>query len=154
MKKIISFILCLTLCCSVAFAEVDLSGMSYDELIALKNQINLAIWNSQEWQEVTVPQGIWVIGEDIPAGHWTISAQSSAYVLVTYGELLDDTGRSVSPWSSTYAIETIIGEKSWSYNENAISQIDLVLKDGCYLGIDGGSVIFTPYTGKPSLGFK
>ena len=101
-----------------------------------------------------MPQGIWVIGEDIPAGHWTISAQSSAYVLVTYGELLDDTGRSVSPWSSTYAIETIIGEKSWSYNENAISQIDLVLKDGCYLGIDGGSVIFTPYTGKPSLGFK
>ena len=43
MKKIISFVLCLVLCCSVALAEVDLSGMSFDELVALKDKINLVM---------------------------------------------------------------------------------------------------------------
>ena len=35
----------------------DLSGLSYDELVQLRDQINLAIWNSEEWEEVSVPSG-------------------------------------------------------------------------------------------------
>ncbi len=37
--------------------DIDLSHMSFEDLVTLKDQINLAIWNSKEWQEVTVPQG-------------------------------------------------------------------------------------------------
>ena len=43
---------------TVVFADIDLSGMNYDELVALKDQINRAIWNSDDWQEVEVPQGV------------------------------------------------------------------------------------------------
>ena len=64
---ILAFVLVLTLA-PAAFADVDLSGMSFDELVALKDQINLALWNSADWQEVTVPQGVWQVGADIPAG--------------------------------------------------------------------------------------
>lgn len=154
MKKFISIFLCLVLCASMALAEVDLSGMSFDELVKLKAQINLAIWMSQEWQEVTVPQGMWEIGVDIPAGHWTLIANKSAYVMLGYGNQLDESGKDLSFRGSIYELDTIIGEDNWAYDENSKNQTDFVLKDGCYLLIDGGSVIFTPYTGKPSLGFK
>ena len=56
MKKFLfSFIVLVLLITSAAADPVDLSGMSFDELVALRDQLNLAIWNSQEWQEVTVP---------------------------------------------------------------------------------------------------
>ena len=68
MKRII----CWTITLMILFAvpcscaeDIDLSGMSIDELVELKDRINLAIWNSQEWEEVTVPQGEWIVGEDI-----------------------------------------------------------------------------------------
>ena len=30
----------------------------------LKSKINLAIWNSREWQEVSVPRGVYQVGVD------------------------------------------------------------------------------------------
>ena len=72
MKKLIIVFLSVCMAISCAYSEsIDLSGLSYDELVALKDRIDLAIWNSQEWQEVEVPQGLYVVGKDIPSGTWT-----------------------------------------------------------------------------------
>lgn len=154
MKKIISFILCLVLCCSVSLAEIDLSGMSFDELVKLKAQINLAMWLSQEWQEVTVPQGVWEVGKDIPAGHWTITAAKDAYCSVFYGEKLDDSGRDISVYSKTYVCEGIVGTDHWMYSANEKNFFDLNMKEGYFFVVENGNVVFSPYAGKPSLGFK
>ena len=99
MKKLVSFFLAALLICSAAAADpVDLSGMSYDELVALRDQINLAIWNSQEWQEVTVPEGIWIVGEDIPAGHWSIRvAAEKDYFYVSCFDKLNETEKNARP---------------------------------------------------------
>lgn len=154
MKKVlticITFVLIFALV-PAAFAEVDLSGMSYDELVALKDQINLAIWNSAEWQEVEVPQGVWEVGADIPAGKWTILPGASGNTYVKIGTEIKDGGTDVRSKAS----ETIRNEKynyfdaasdltSWTYD----------FKNGEYVKIDDGPAIFTPYAGKPSLGFK
>ena len=69
MKKVITILITLALILSLsvsALADFDLSGLSFEELVALKDQINLAIWNSEKWQEVEVPHGVWLVGEDIP----------------------------------------------------------------------------------------
>ena len=155
MKKVISFVLCLALCCSVALAEVDLSGMSFDELVALKDKINLAIWNSQEWQEVTVPQGVWLVGEDIPEGHWTISCNTK-YARITTGTVLDDTKQSIDTWNSDFCVYESVTNPNYKYFDPGSdkTQIDLDLKSGVYVVIDQGDVVFSPYAGKPSLGFK
>ena len=156
MKRIASFLLVLSLLIPcIAFADIDLSGMSYAELVALKDQINLAIWNSQEWQEVTVPQGVWKVGEDIPAGHWTIKTTAlTAYITIC--SKLDESGKDADIWNSrVYYTEFIYGADSYFFDaENDRSEIDYELTDGLYVIIDSGSVIFTPYAGKPSLGFK
>ena len=133
-----------------ALAEVDLSGMSYEELVALKDQINLAIWECEEWQEVTVPQGIWKIGVDIPEGYWTISAADGAEVYLYWGPEI------IESWVSTdYGCTTVTSPNSDWYNENE-SQVSVnwELASGQYIQIDSGKAVFTPYSGKPDLGFK
>lgn len=155
MKKLLAVFLILALMVPTALAEsIDLSGLAFDDLVALRDRINLAIWQSAEWQEVTVPQGVWKVGEDIPAGHWTIMAADGAYAMIEYGDVLTESN-SISWSSSIYIIENIKSVTSRIYNENSDrTQIDIDMKDGFYIEISSGSVVFTPYTGKPSLGFK
>ena len=131
--------------------DIGLEGKSYDELVALKDQINKAIWDSAEWQEVEVPQGVWEVGADIPAGKWTILPGASGNTFVKVGTEIKDGGTDVSSKASAsvrndtykyYKAESDL--TSWTYEFTA----------GEYVKIEFGSAIFTPYAGKPSLGFK
>ena len=153
MKKVLCVLAVFICILTTAAAEVDLSGMSYDELVALKDQINKAIWESDEWQEVTVPQGVWRVGKDIPAGHWTVKAADGAYVSVDYCEKITAMGK--ADWSGKMRSELLKSptRSSFSPTEDRV-EFDQEMVEGMYLVIDDGSVIFTPYSGKPSLGFK
>lgn len=155
MKKVLAILIALALILSLsasALAEFDLSGLSFEELVALKDQINLAIWNSEEWQEVEVPHGIWLVGEDIPAGKWTITAGDKCSLRFYLGGKPTASGAELENYDNWWRL------KSTSYKffdeSTDLSSLDLDLSDGTYLWIDEGSVIFTPYAGKPSLGFK
>ena len=159
MKRLFCAILAFTLLLtSAAFAApetIDLETMPYDELVALKDRINLAMWASEEWQEVTVPQGVYAVGQDIPAGHWTITPVDGAYAYVKWGDVLDESGKNLDYGSQIYVSESITSE-TYSYYEKGKdkTQCDFDVKGGHYLVIESGDVVFTPYTGKPDLGFK
>lgn len=157
MKKLITIILLLALIAPAgALADLpDISGLSYDELVQLKNQINLAMWNSNEWQEVTVPVGVWKVGEDIPVGHWSISLSTSTsakWASVKYCDRLDKTGTDAGNQfdCDIYAYLDVAAPTNDRYPQ----VIDLDVKPGTYIIIGHGSVVFTPYSGKPDLGFK
>lgn len=164
MKRFFSILFALVISVTTfAQAETfDLSGMTYDELIALKDQINLAIWNSQEWQEVTVPQGVWKVGEDIPAGTWTVRCADigrNSYMMkecdFSWGEYLSESGRSVR-WKGRYDLVTIYNPNNEDYTEGQLTEYTFTVKNGDYIiiGEAYNKAVFTPYTGKPSLGFK
>lgn len=132
----------------------DLSGLSFDELIVLREQLNAAIWSSQDWQEVTVPAGTYQIGVDIPAGHWSLRTVASEHELfnVYYFDKLDRTGTTPGFGSTSAFLE--LGSPGFSaFGEVNPETLDLDMKDGWYLFL-GGAVVFTPYTGKPDFGFK
>lgn len=154
-KTVIALVVFLTLSVPcLALADVDLTGLSYDELVALKDQINLAMWQSEEWQEVTVPQGVWQVGVDIPAGHWTIKAYDGANTSIKYGSRLDSTGRDMG-YGDFDIYETVKSPSRSTFRKgDDQEQIDIDAKDGYYFVIDNGDAVFTPYTGKASLGFK
>jgi len=155
MKKLFALILSMVALSAPAMADVDLSSMSYDELVALKDQINLAIWNSQEWQEVTVPQGIWEIGVDIPVGHWTIRAADGVWCSVQYGSQIDTNGKELSRRSNDFFSEILVSTSSRVYTPGKdATALDVNALVGAYICIDKGDAVFTPYAGKPSLGFK
>ena len=136
-----------------AAEDIDLSGLSFEQLVALRERLNLAIWSSREWQEVTVPAGVWVIGQDIPAGHWSIRVAGDCdVILVSYFDKLDDAGLSVG--SGAYLFNQTIATPGLSgFGEVNAETMDIDMQDGWFFKCDG-AVIFTPYAGKPDLGFK
>ena len=155
MKKIICAILSAVLLCSLALpvaAEgIDLSALSWDELIALKAQINQELTTRDQWQEVEVPQGLWVVGEDIPEGMWTIVCNAGAAVVkwgysLREGEQRVDVLKSPSDTASVFSAADA--------QPGARTQYTLEAKKGMYIEVSFTSVIFQPYTGKPDLGFK
>lgn len=132
MKKTVALILALILIGAAAYAAIDLSGMSFDELMELRAQVDAALWASDGWTEATVPQGVYNVGEDIPAGRWTIKANASLWVFIYNGE-------------SEYC-------DSMYWLDSSDPQVNLVLKEGQRIEING-TVTFTPYT-SAALGFK
>lgn len=159
MKKLFCLLIALLFVPLVSFADLpDISGLSYDELIELREKINLAIWNCSEWQEVEVPAGVWEVGVDIPAGKWTITPVGPQYMNLWYGDKLNASGTDAGyGWDSVNGYNELLSTKtnkdgSWkdpSYPHYAI----LTLKDGWFVR-NAGTVTFTPYTGKADLGFK
>ena len=81
MKKFLITLLVVCMIIPIAASE-DLSSLSFDQLIDLRNQINAEIASRPEWKEVEVPVGQWVIGEDIPAGTYRIYAPKQALINV------------------------------------------------------------------------
>ena len=154
MKRFFCLLFVLVFLPLVSLADLpDISGLSYDELIQLKNQINLAIWNSEEWQEVTVPPGTWIIGEDIPAGHWSIRlGVKHGYSRVWYFEQPDEFNKPFAPLTK-YTSQAIATEDFHPFDQEYIHETDFDMQAGWYF-YNENTVIFSPYSGKPDLGFK
>lgn len=153
MKRFLILATVLILAAAPALADLDLSGMSFDELVALREQLNLAIWNCKEWQEVTVPEGIWIVGEDIPAGHWSIrvAAKQDYFFVSTFDKLNEIEKRPAH--GARYVDQDIASPGYSAFGAIYPESTDLILEDGWYFKC-GGACIFTPYAGKPDLGFK
>ena len=149
-KLLICLALCLALIVPAALAEIDLSGMTFDELVALKGEIDLALWASEEWQEVTVPTGVYHIGEDIPAGKWTIRPSDGHTAEVFYGVGLKNGGTRTE---KTYAYEQITSPNDSYAKYNSTESVTWTLEDGAYFVVETNSVVFTPFAGN-SFSFK
>ena len=157
MKKLISIILTLIMLVpAVSLADLpDISNLTYEELVQLKDKINIAMWNCEEWQEVTVPIGVWKVGEDIPIAHWSISlspSTSAQWASIKYCDMLNEAGTDAGNqfYCKIYDYLNVAAPTNDRYPQT----IDIDLKPGTYIIIGNASVVFTPYSGKPSLGFK
>ena len=105
-----------------------------------------------EYEEVEVPQGLYEVGPEIPAGKWTIRALDSNWTDVHVGRNANEAKtKVVYPYKAN---DTIYGKSSLYYRDGNKTEMTLELSEGDYVDIDLGSAIFVTYTGKPSLGFK
>lgn len=133
MKKVLCVLLVLALVGAAAYAAIDLSGMSFEELLDLRAQVDAALWASDGWQEVTVPMGVYYVGEDIPAGRWTVDGQGNTVTVTIFSG--DE-----EYWDTFY----------WLDSTDTTANINL--KRGQRVEI-ASVVVFKPYTGA-ALGFK
>jgi hypothetical protein len=161
MKRIIIVILLAVLLVPAAAEEdIDLSGLSFDELAALRDRCQLEMFQREEWQEVTVPQGLWEVGVHIPAGTWVIRCADinrNDYLLrkccIKWG-----TGRPDEKikWPNGYngSVE-IYNPNSIEYS-GQVTEYVVTLKTGDFIHIHPqyNQAVFSPYTGAPSFGFK
>lgn len=150
-----------------SISETDFSGMSLKDLLDLQQRIILAMWESDEWQEVEVPTGLYRIGKDIPAGHWTIKP-NGGYATVTYGDKVDKSLIGISYDSDTYEYKSLrapeaslnsvysayLGDEYAALFDSAYdSNWSVNLVEGYFIHIEDGPVLFTPYAGV-ELGFR
>ncbi len=156
MKRYLIFLVCLIMSvCFTAHADtIDLSGMTYDELIELIDEAQRQIMFSDYWQEVEVPQGEYLVGVDIPEGKWIVTAcpQAISYVsqrrltLYRFGIELQNEG------FYDYIVNTqLTGVETPQYQNYDWNFVRVDLASGDLFVVETGSVIFTPDKG---LGFK
>lgn len=129
---------------AIVMADVDLSGMSYDELVTLSKQVGMAIMQSEDFDSVTVPKGVWEVGVDIPEGTWIITPANQMCIIV-YGKSIDDTGNDMNQFASGNSSADL-------YNSNDSWKI--TAKSGNYICVKIGPAVFTTDTGSTGLGFK
>lgn len=155
MKKMFCLLFILIFIPVFSFADApDLSGLSYDELINLREQFNLLIWNSKEWKHVEIPTGIYVIGVDIPAGHWTIKPPAGDAVVIEYFKDVDETGKRPLDSLYNYDAESIADDNCSYASFVPMREVDFELKEGFYLTIvNGPYAIFEPFVSKPAFSF-
>lgn len=110
---------------------IDLSALSYAQLVDLQQRISAEIVTRPEWKEVTVPSGTWTVGKDIPAGEYSISATKTG----GYLRIRDERGSLLQGCGIREA-------------EDRIGKVEL--KEGYTVEIERGSLIFAPAI---SLGF-
>lgn len=140
MRKLICVLAAVVLMAgSFAVAEYDFSGLSFDQLLAVRAELDAAIWASDGWQEATVPQGAYVVGVDIPAGRWHVACYSLMAEVDVY------------PSESTYNADEYSAISLNVLSEDSPANIEL--NDGQYVVVSYGSAVFTPYT-SAALGFK
>lgn len=130
MKRLLSVLLIIGILFSCAFAEgVDLSYLSFAQLLQMQQIINEEIVRRPEWKKTTVPVGVWTVGVDIPAGSYSISAldgESSHIGIKTGTGILD----------STIILQTINSESS------AIGKVDL--QAGYVVTVEWNALVFSP----------
>lgn len=130
--------------------DFDVSSLSYAELVSLVNNAQMQIMKMDEWQEVEVPAGTYKIGKDIPEGHWTIKVPDgfSRTVFLYWSDVVNNNGQGIPRnGGSFYVKKGIVSENYVFGSEGEIKSVSWELKDGQYICIDEGSVIFTPYAG-------
>ncbi len=115
---------------SAASAEtINLSNLSYNELLELRQQVDFAIAQTREWKQVIVSPGEYIVGIDIPAGSYTVDLCGSLANIEVYSD-----GKRIHGHCLTKSDR--VGK--------------LPLQDGQIVRIEYGDMLFTPYKG---LGF-
>lgn len=132
----------------------DLEKLTNAELVVMRDYLNGLIDGKGEPKSnsVTVPAGLWVVGEDIPAGMWEIHARPDDYTIVIVGNELNGAGTSVTLFGDVYISEYLTGEDNWMYDKGDKTYFSVELKNGYYVDLNS-AVVFKPYSGKPDLGF-
>ena len=137
MKKILSvaILMVIVLIVSVSIADVDISGLSYGDLLTLQKELTKEIMSRPEWKEVVVPAGTWKVGEDIPAGTYSFRIYNGNSVVIhLWGAAVDD-------------FDTNGGLRISDFRSEDIGKVELF--DGNVLEISKPIIIAPPMT----LGF-
>ena len=83
MKKFLGFLFAVLLLLPIfASAEVDVKSLSTEELLALRVSIVDELMARGEMKSANVPAGEYVVGEDIPAGSYSITTDQLLVTIV------------------------------------------------------------------------
>ncbi len=112
---------------------IDLSTMSLEELVALKVRVEQAILAKNQ-SGIEIPQGVYVVGEHIPAGEYTVSIQNAASICILDVYQDEKAYYNYEYWQDTFTVSyySKLG-RIWLYDGNVI--------------VLSGAAFFEPFVG-------
>lgn len=111
-----------------ALADVDLSGMSYEELIALHSQVIEAMADSEEVVSFRAEPGEYIVGVDIPVGSYSVRAVEGEKFCVVTVDAVSGNWRVNESFRSSDEPAKVIGQ--------------LILEEGEKVKIRDGAALF------------
>ena len=154
MKKVFCVLIVLAVLMGVAWAEgFDLSALSFQELAALRDRAQLEMFSRAEWQEVTVPQGVYQVGVQIPAGTWTVTCKEGYYTNVDWGEFLNENGQRIE-WKGRYHGGMAFNPDYRLTEPTEQTEYTFTVQDGDYIIVAKAPATFTPGASAPTFTFK
>ncbi len=140
MRKIFAVLCAIALLATLAVPAIaEDTDLSWSERLALREQ--LSDWN--EWQPVEVPEGVWVVGKEIPAGLWTVTCETGDYGCIAWGVSLDESGTRIDPFSRPADDETIYNSESLPYEIEEFTTCIFEAVEGQYVVISYNPLTFT-----------
>lgn len=112
--------------------DSDLSGLAYDELVALNQAVDREIMTRPEWKSVTVPGGVFYAGIDFPAGRYSVSAANADTYMFSF-----KVKKNEKDYGTTY----------WLGSSYETTSVVITVEEGGCLDLHNGSVILTRYAG-------
>lgn len=141
MKKLLAIVLIIAMLIPAACAEIDLTGMSFNELRILYEQVQQALIDTKQGGTVKVGSGLFIVGKDIPSGKWSITAEEGGHVFLTVYKSFDETK---NEGKGIFTYDWIYSPSHRSYDEGDTTEMTVYLQDGYCVEITSGSVLFTP----------
>lgn len=137
MKKVTAlFLAILMLTIPTALASGDLAGMTIEQLVQLRTQIESELVSRKEVKSFSVPQGTYIAGEDFPAGVYKVTLDGTP--------MLPMASLSVQDPDDEYGIGDLY---SIAPSTGASEIGKLTLKEGAIVEVNGPNLLFTVYTG-------
>lgn len=161
MRKLVALALVLFLAVPVcALADFDFSSFDFDaltasELLILRERCLNEFMARDEWQEVMVPQGLYEVGVDIPAGRWTVRCADLGRddYLMRETSLRWGIGKPNAdyywPYDRDKSDVEIYNPNNDDYVKGEITEFTIELEDGDFIYIHPqyNAAVFSPYTG-------
>lgn len=114
---------------------IDFSAYTYDDLDYLRCLITSIMWDKGS-KTVTVPEGLYVIGTEIPADTWMIYVTAGNEASVGYGPSLMGGGRAIQPFNIDAVVVTL---------DSDTPTTRIRMEEGYYFQVVGDPVCFYRY---------
>lgn len=140
MKKCFAPVLVLLIALSMtAYAADDLKSLSVAQLLTLRSSIDAELMSRGEKESFTVPNGIYIAGEDFPAGTYKVTLDGDpALDFATMIIYASESKIAATDFINMYTISPSIGTPEIG---------KLKLEAGMAITLNGSPLLFTKYTG-------
>ena len=128
---------------SAAVAGIDISGLSNEELVELKEEIDHKLSDNIETD--TINPGVYIVGKDIKAGTYELSSKAielEDMTLVYVYNSKEDYDNDIDNYSLSYQVGTWNPDSS---NPDEYHSVSVTLEEGNVISIEDNTCLIKPY---------
>lgn len=128
---------------SAAVAGIDISGLSNEELIELREEIDQTLSDNGETD--TINPGVYIVGKDIKAGTYELSSKAIESIDWTFVYVYNSK-EDYDNDNDNYSLSYIVGNRDSDETElNEYHSVSVTLEEDNVISIENNTCLIKPY---------